>query len=118
MIKLLICDLDNTLYDWVGSFVPAFDAMVEELAETSGVSQADLTESFRRVHQRHGTSEYALAVAELDVLAEADAQLALGERLQKHSTALSAFRARRRQGLRLYPDVERTLRRLKDEGKA
>jgi FMN phosphatase YigB (HAD superfamily) len=118
MIKLLICDLDNTLYDWVGFFVPAFDSMLDELVEATGLSKAELVESFRRVHQRHGTSEYALAVAELDVLAEIDAKLDLGQRLEKHSAALAAFRERRRRGLHLYPGVERTLRRLRDDGKA
>ncbi|HTX46901.1 MAG TPA: HAD family hydrolase [Solirubrobacteraceae bacterium] len=114
MIKLLICDLDNTLYDWVGFFVPAFDAMVDELADATGVSEEKLLDSFRRVHQRHGTSEYALAVAELDVLAEVDASLDVRERLEKHSAALSAFRECRRRGLHLYPDVRRTLEALRD----
>ena len=118
MIKLLICDLDNTLYDWVGYFVPAFDAMLDELVEATGLSREELLDSFRRVHQRHGTSEYALAVAELDVLAEVDAKLDLEQRLEKHSAALAAFRERRRRGLRLYPDVAQTLRTLRGAGKS
>jgi len=117
MIKLVICDLDNTLYDWVGYFVPAFDAMLEELVRTTGQSEDDLLDSFRRVHQRYGTSEYALAVAELDVLAEFDADLRVTERLEKHQGALLAFREHRRQSLRLYPDVLQTLRRLRADGR-
>jgi len=118
MIKLFICDLDNTLYDWVGYFVPAFDAMVDELVGATGISEEKLLDSFRRVHQQHGTSEYALAVAELDVLAEVDASLDVRERLEKHSAALAAFRERRRGGLHLYPDVRRTLEALRDADKA
>jgi phosphoglycolate phosphatase len=117
MIKLVICDLDNTLYDWVGYFVPAFDAMLEELVRTTGQSEDDLLDSFRRLHQRYGTSEYALAVAELDVLAECDADLRVADRLEKHRGALLAFRERRRQSLRLYPDVAQTLRRLRADGR-
>jgi FMN phosphatase YigB (HAD superfamily) len=117
-IKLLICDLDNTLYDWVGYFVPAFDAMIDELANATGISEEKLLESFRRVHQLHGTSEYALAVAELDVLAEVDASLDVRGRLAKHSGALAAFRERRRLGLHLYPDVRQTLETLRDADKA
>ena len=118
MIRLVICDLDNTLYDWVGYFVPAFDAMVAELVGATGTSEEKLLESFRRVHQRRGTSEYALAVAELDVLAEVDASLDLRERLEKHSAALAAFREHRRRGLHLYPDVRRTLETLRHADKA
>ena len=31
MIKLVVTDLDNTLYDWVGYYVPALDAMIAEM---------------------------------------------------------------------------------------
>lgn len=31
MIKLLITDLDDTLYSWIGFFIPAFYEMVDEL---------------------------------------------------------------------------------------
>jgi phosphoglycolate phosphatase len=117
MIKLVITDLDNTIYYWVGSFVPAFDAMLEQLVVATGRTEAELLDSFRRVHQRYGTSEYALAVAELDVLAELDAQLAVTERLEKYAGALAAFRGSRRANLRLYPDVDATLRRLRAEGR-
>ncbi len=32
MIKLLITDLDDTLYSWIGFFIPAFYEIVDELA--------------------------------------------------------------------------------------
>lgn len=31
MIKLVITDLDDTLYSWIGFFIPAFYDMVQEL---------------------------------------------------------------------------------------
>jgi phosphoglycolate phosphatase len=92
--------------------------MVDELVDATGISEEELLDSFRRVHQRRGTSEYALAVAELDVLAERDGNLDVRERLKKHSAALAAFRERRRRGLHLYPDVRGTLEALRDAGKA
>jgi phosphoglycolate phosphatase len=117
VIKLVITDLDNTLYDWVGYFVPAFDAMVAELSRTTDVPEAELIESFRRVHQRHGTSEYLLAVAELDALAAVHGDLDIRERLRKHAPAVAAFDAVRSGGLQLYPDVLPTLDRLRADGR-
>ncbi|MDP1847640.1 MAG: HAD family hydrolase [Solirubrobacteraceae bacterium] len=114
MIRLVVCDLDNTLYDWVGSFVPAFDAMLAELVQSTGHDEQELLDAFRRVHQRHGTSEYALAVAELDIL---DEQLTLADRLERYEPALAAFRKARRATLRAYPDVRPTLERLREEGR-
>lgn len=115
MIKLVVCDLDNTLYDWVGSFVPAFDAMLGELVAASGVSETQLLDSFQRVHQQHGTSEYALAVAELDVLNNDG--LTTQERLGRYGPALDAFRSARRANLMAYPDVLQTLQQLKQDGR-
>lgn len=39
MIKLLISDLDDTLYDWTGFFVPAFYAMADEIARMTGIDE-------------------------------------------------------------------------------
>lgn len=114
MIKLVICDLDNTLYDWVGSHIPAFNAMLAELQRETGLPQEQLLASFRTVHQRHGTSEYALALAELDVL---DDDLDPAQRLARHSAALGAFAEVRNRTLRLYPGVLETLRTLRGEGR-
>jgi hypothetical protein len=55
--KLLITDLDNTLYDWVTFFTASFRSMVTEL--TSMLETSDnLLEEFKSIHQRCGTSEH------------------------------------------------------------
>ena len=117
MIKLIVTDLDNTLYDWVGYFVPAFNSMLEELASSTGMHQDELIPAFRRVHRERGTTEYALAIAELDVLAELDDSLSLEERLAKYEPAVRAFRRKRHETLRLYTGVRETLERLRADGR-
>jgi FMN phosphatase YigB (HAD superfamily) len=116
MIRLVITDLDNTLYDWVGAHVPAFNAMVQQLERSTRQTEADLLASFRRVHRRHRTSEYAFGVLELDVLAEEDTELDASERLIKYADALQAFYTARDEHLRLYDGVVETLERLKAHG--
>ena len=39
-LKVLVCDLDNTLYDWVGFFVPALYAMVDETVRIWGAIES------------------------------------------------------------------------------
>jgi FMN phosphatase YigB (HAD superfamily) len=56
--KLLICDLDNTLYDWVAYFVPSFYAMVDKVVELLGCDRERLLDDFRKVHQRHHIGKY------------------------------------------------------------
>ena len=70
MIKLIVTDLDNTIYNWVDFYVPAFNAMLKELNHISGISERQLKQAFKRVHQKHKTTEYAFAIEELDVLPE------------------------------------------------
>jgi len=112
MIKLVVLDLDNTLYDWVGYYVPAFRAMLAELSRITGLPENELKASFQRVHQRHGTSEYAFAIEELDVLQERDRDLSIPERLKKYATAIEAFREVRAERLCLYPGALEVLRVL------
>jgi FMN phosphatase YigB (HAD superfamily) len=111
-IKLLITDLDNTLYDWVGFYVPSFLAMVNEIHRVSGVPVETLKAAFKRVHENHGTSEYAFAIEELDVLAQVDAGLSINEKLKKYDSAIHAFRSARRKLLKPYPGVREGLERL------
>jgi FMN phosphatase YigB (HAD superfamily) len=117
MIRLVITDLDNTLYDWVGAHVPAFNAMLDELELQTELAPAVLLDSFRRVHQRYRTSEYAFGVLELDVLARRDRDLDNQARLEKYRRPLRAFYRTRDANLRLYDGVAETLRQLKDDGK-
>ena len=49
MIKLLISDLDDTLYDWTGFFVPAFYAMADEIARMTGIDEKKLLKEARTV---------------------------------------------------------------------
>ncbi len=111
MTRVLITDLDNTLYDWAGYFIPSFRAMLDELRSLSGVPEAELIASFKRVHQAHGTSEYAFAIEELDVLDGPP-----GDRLQKYHSALDAFREVKRATLAPYPGVLETLEKMRASG--
>jgi len=115
-IRLVVTDLDNTLYDWLGFYVPSYLAMAEEIHRISGVDLLEIKRSFRKVHQAHGTTEYAFAIQELDALREVDAGLSVEERLRKYDSAIHAFRSMRKKTLRLYPGVRETLERLREVG--
>lgn len=115
MIKLIITDLDNTIYNWVDFYVPCFNAMLKELALLTGIKKQNLRESFKRVHQKYKTTEYAFSIEKLDVLSEANAGLTVPEVLQKYNSAIKAFRSMRKKRLRLYDGVKETLEKLRRE---
>jgi FMN phosphatase YigB (HAD superfamily) len=117
VIKLVITDLDNTIYNWVDFYVPSFNAMVGELARLTKIDEESLKQSFKRVHQKHRTSEYAFSIEELDILAHLNRNLTTGEILAKYASAVQAFRRVRSMTLRLYEGVEETFEQIRSNGR-
>jgi len=114
--RLLITDLDNTLYDWVTFFARAFDAMVDAMVDLLAVDRGTLLDEFRAVHQRLGDSEHPYAALELPSVRarypdanQSELALALDEPLHR-------FNSVRKETLALYPGVEMTLTRLRQAG--
>jgi len=112
-VSAVITDLDNTLFDWVAIWHEPFKAMFTQLAASSGVPEDTLFNEAKEVFTRHGTTEYAFVTQELPSLV---AKHLDGKLHELYSDAIDAYRAARREVLRLYPDVEETLQTLKDRG--
>jgi len=66
--KLLISDLDNTLYDWVTFFTASFRSMVSELTVLLQIPESTILDEFKAVHQRYGNSEQTFSILELTSL--------------------------------------------------
>lgn len=65
MIKLVITDLDDTLYSWIGFFIPAFYNMVQELSLLIDVPIEELLKEYKTIHQKVGSVEYPFATLNL-----------------------------------------------------
>jgi phosphoglycolate phosphatase len=63
--RLILVDLDNTLYDWVAFFVPSMPAMLSELCDMLDARMEDLLSELRSVYERHGLVEYAFSIQAL-----------------------------------------------------
>jgi phosphoglycolate phosphatase-like HAD superfamily hydrolase len=113
-MPLLITDLDNTLYDWVTFFARSFRALVDVLVEDLGVDQEKLLNEFKAIHQAHGDSEYPFAALELpSVQTRFGKEGPAGLRLAI-DRAFHAFNRARKDHLKLYESVERTLVTLRN----
>jgi len=115
-MRLLITDLDNTLYDWVTYFSKSFRAMVSRLSELIAVPQERLLDEFRVVHQSHGNSEHPFAVFEIASVRERFRGLSSAELKIELDDALHEFNRTRRKYLKLYPGVLETLTSLRKMG--
>jgi FMN phosphatase YigB (HAD superfamily) len=116
-IRHVVTDLDNTLYDWVDFYVPSLLAMIGQLSLLTGISEEDLKGSFKRLHEKYGTSEYSFAIFQLDVLQQINKSLSARQILEKYDSAIHAFRSSRKRTLRLFEGVKETLVELRSRGK-
>ena len=112
-IGVLITDLDNTLFDWVGLWGASFAAYLTQLSEDSGVSAVDLKTAIRPIHRKYGTSEYAFVTEEIDVLKTKFPEEDLRGRFK---SAIDLRRRTYRAHLKLYPTVRETLLRIRSSG--
>lgn len=94
--QLLVCDLDNTLYDWVGYFVPSFYAMVDRVVEITGCDREKLLDDFRLVHQRHRDSEEPFALLETETIKSLYPQASRQSLLGTLDPAFHAFNSARK----------------------
>src|SRR5689334_20878690 len=106
MKKLLITDVDNTLYDWVTFYSRAFRAMVVELSQLLGVSDEQLLTEFQEIHRRYATTEPPFAALELPTVLARFPCLTARDLINKLDPAFHAFNSARREHLRLYAGVE------------
>ena len=115
-MKLLITDVDNTLYDWVSFYSQSFSAMAEELSKEINVPLDILLSEYKVIHQRFGNSEKPFATLELPSVISyfgTNDKILLQKKLTR---VFSAFSSKRNHTLKLYPTVRDTLNILRERG--
>jgi len=111
-MKLLVTDLDNTLWDWFDAWHRSFSAMLRKLSEMSGIPEGHLVREIQVVHRRRGTAEYSYLLNELPSLLA----LAHGkEPMELFDEAIHVLNATRMQTTSLYPGVDATLRTIRQQ---
>lgn len=111
--RLLITDLDNTLWDWFEAWYESFSALLDGLVTASGVDRVVLEEQIKAVHRRRGTTEYSNLIREVPALVAAAAPR---DPFEVFDAALHAQNSRRLATTRLYPGTAASLSALKQAG--
>jgi FMN phosphatase YigB (HAD superfamily) len=113
-IRLVVTDLDNTLYDWVTFFATAFTAMVDVAVRVLEIDREKLLDELRTVHRRYHNSEQPFALLETDSARERFPTTE--DRVRALNEAFYAFNSVRKRSLHAYPTVIETLSALKSQG--
>jgi phosphoglycolate phosphatase len=109
---LLVCDLDNTLYDWVGYFVPSFYAMVDVAVDIMSCDREQLLDDLREVHQRLGDSEQPFSLLETNTAKNVFQGHSTQTMMDELGPALKAFNSSRKRTLKLHEGVLDSLEAL------
>jgi FMN phosphatase YigB (HAD superfamily) len=116
VVSLAIVDLDNTVYDWLAAFVPAFYAMVDVAAPLLDVTKEQLLDDLQVIHRLHGDSEHPFALLETEAVRKAFPGKEQSEIVAILDPAFHAFNHLRKQNLKLYDGVRDSLERLSHIG--
>jgi FMN phosphatase YigB (HAD superfamily) len=114
-IRLVITDMDNTLYSWVDYIVPCIEAMIESLCRTTGFPKIRVVQSLKEVYERYESNEYPFAIQESKIFAEFNYDFDSFHKLVI-DPAREAFAQARKKYLHPYPRVPETLAALKERG--
>ena len=110
-IKLVVCDMDNTLYPWIDYIVPAVEAMVDSVCLTTGFPRVKVVQSLKAVYTKYESNEYPFALQESSIYAEFPEFRSFDKLVIQPARA--AFAESRRKYLRPYHSVRATLEQLK-----
>jgi len=116
MKRLLITDLDNTLYDWVTYFARSLRAMVDELALLLDADKEQLLDEIQVNNRQLGTVEQPFSVFELPSVRRRFGAATPHELKTALDSALHAFNSERRRSLYLYEGVAETLEQISETG--
>ena len=116
MKKLLITDLDNTLYDWVSFFAQSFEAMLEHTILLTEIERQVLLSDFKKVHQYHSNTEYPFSIYEVESIQKHFKTENRKILEQKLDPALHSFNSKRKKVLKCYDGVVETMNRLSQKG--
>ncbi|MFO0594844.1 MAG: HAD family hydrolase [Myxococcaceae bacterium] len=69
-IRLVVTDMDNTLYSWIDYIVPAVEALVEAVQRSTGWPEIKVVQSLKAVYTRYESNEYPFALQESSIFEE------------------------------------------------
>jgi len=112
--SVLITDLDDTLWDWLGIWHASFKPMLDEIIIALDEPEHEIIAAIKSIHQRVGTSEYFFLPQDLET--HFGRPNDFNSIKLKYGKALEASKKGMKAELKLFPSVLETLHKLKETG--
>ena len=107
--RIMIFDLDNTIYDWYHAFIPSIYAMVGTAADILNCDVQVLLDQLRQVHIKHHDVEHPYSLLETQLVEEVIRERGVDYVWQLLDPAFHIFNRTRKANLKLFPGVIETL---------
>lgn len=114
MIRLVVTDMDGTLYSWIDYIVPAVEALVSSVERSTGWPRIKIVQALKKVYAKYESNEYPFVLQESEIF-EAFPEFDSFDKLIIEP-ARTAFKDARNKYLQPYPRVIETLEKLKQRG--
>lgn len=112
-VRLVVVDLDNTLWDWLNIWFQGFDQLLDDVSTETGISRDVLESEAKVAHQAVHTSDHELVLDDLPSLRALYGKESPRERLRE---PMHAYYSTRKRLTTLYAGVQETLGRIKASG--
>jgi phosphoglycolate phosphatase len=111
-VRLVVTDMDGTLYSWIDYIVPAVESMVDAVGKATGFPRLKVVQSLKAVYSKYESNEYPFALQESSLYAEFP-EFGSFDKLVIEPARM-AFAEARRKYLKPYKTVVDTLVTLKE----
>jgi phosphoglycolate phosphatase-like HAD superfamily hydrolase len=115
LIKCVVTDLDDTIWDWLNMWHDSFNPYFEEIKTKYGIQDAELKADFKKLHQKYNTTEVSFAYNELTSLTDDD-KLNITVKPIIGKSIYHKYNSNKKSKLKIYDGVLETLIELKSKG--
>ena len=114
-VKVLITDLDDTIWDWLVMWYNSFNPYSNRIQNECRINKDNLISDFKQLHQKYHTSEVSYAYKELKSLTPESYNIIERDSEEKIGIIHEYYR-NKKNNLKLYNDVLETLKIIKSKG--
>ncbi|WP_159729493.1 HAD family hydrolase [Sphingobacterium sp. 18053] len=115
MKKVLITDLDDTIWNWFKMWYESSNNFYNNIIQHLGKDPEKLYKDFRAVHQKYHTSEASHEIDEIESLTIDDINFIRNKAFIGNKTIMHKYNSDRVHNLMLYPNVLETLEVLRSK---
>lgn len=113
--NFFVTDLDDTIWDWLNMWYKSFEPYIERISREFEIDMGELKASFKKLHQKYGTTEASFIYEEIDALSSENKKM-FNQANAGLRSIIHEYNSNKKNNLFLYDGVMSTLSEIKKAG--